>query len=231
MCGLVGPDLSWIPVERRRARMALAALARALNALGVLCATAYGDCISDFEGAEALNIFSVVEDEEDARAVRAWFNKTAKRYEHAIGKLVVLTVVSIDELDEYSPSELDEALGSGIQIAGDVDKSFILGGMRRPHALITLDMTALRVRERLAVRAELFGTEEVVVRGPDAFKSTRAGALDKLGAIRVGRNAFIVPRDRIDDAVRELEKRGVRYFIREVVLSENDIRHLKSRSM
>jgi len=230
MCGLAGPDLSWVPIERRRARMALAALARALNAIGVLCATAYGDCVSDFEAAETINLFSVVEDRDKARAVVAWFNKVAKRYEHEVGKFIVLTVVSMDELSNHSPSELDEALASGIQIAGSVDKEFILRGLRRPYALVMIDMTTMRVRDRIAMRKELFGSEEVAIRGPDAFKGMRPGVLDRLGVIRLDRDTFLVPMDRVDDAARELEKRRLRYFIREVMLSREDIKHLRSRS-
>jgi len=216
-------------MTRPRARVALMALARALDALGVLCATAYGDCISDFEAAETVNIFSVVEDEDKARAVLTWFNKVARRYEHDVGKLIVLTVVSVDELNEHGPSELDEALGSGIQIAGRVDKDFILRNVRRPHVLVTLDTTMMRVRERLALRRELFGSEEVVVRGPETYKGTRGGLLEDYGAIRVGDDSFLVPSDRLDDVVRELNRKGLRFFIKEVMLSREDLRRLKGR--
>ncbi|RLI09077.1 hypothetical protein DRO32_01395, partial [Candidatus Bathyarchaeota archaeon] len=75
-----------------------------------------------------------------------------------------------------------------------------------------------------------FGREILMVHGPSAYKMKEEGLVDKVGGLRVGERSFIVPRDRAKEIMDELDKAGVRYFAREVELSQEDIRHIKSRS-
>jgi len=228
---LLSPELGWIPEGRPRARLALSGLIRALEGLGVVCGVVYGECIDDFDAAPAVEFFLIVQNEGRALALSSWLNKMAGKYERDIGKPLSFTVISMDRLVEYDPSRLDEILSEGIQIVGRMDKHAILKGVKQPHVLVTYDTSDLRARERVALRKELFGTEEVKVVGSSVYKITRGGLIEKVGGARVGRNTVVVPRDRADEVIAFLEGRGARCFVREVPLSPDDIRRMKLRSL
>lgn len=223
-------NLGWIPRHHARARVALAGLFRSLRALGVVCAIAHGDCVEDYDAACVLNFFLVTSDDQKAKLVSSWLSKMAQRYERDVGKALSFTVVSLDELSDYSPSEFNEILDTGIYIMGDIDKGLITRNLKQKYVYVTYDASYLPVRERLKLRDELFGKEVVFLYGPMPRKARIEGLVDKVGGLRVGEKAFIVPKDKAKVLMDELDKRGVRYFSREIELSLADIRHLKSRS-
>ena len=228
---MFGPELGWVPEKRPRARLALSSLMRALEGLGVVCGIAHGRCVDDFDAAPAIELFLIVQDEKRALALSSWLNKMAGRYERDIGKPLAFTVISMDELADYDPSKLDEILSGGIQVMGRMDKHAILRRLRQPHVLIVFDTAALRARERVALRKELFGAEEVKVVGSSVYKITQEGLIDRVGGARVGKDVLVVPKDRADEVIAFLEERKVRYFIKEVPLSLDDIRNMRLRSL
>jgi len=221
-------NLGWVPITYRQARMAISYLVRTLEHLGVLCAIVHGDCVEDFETAKTLNLFLVVEDEERARFVSRWLGKVIGRYEREIGRILEFTIVTIDELDEYTPSELDEILNSGIQLICRLDRGLILRAVKQKYVLFTYDASTMRVRDKLDLRKELYGTEEVARYGPFVYKMTRDGLVSKLGGVRIASDAFVVPEDRAKEVIEVLERKGIRYFAREVSLSESDIRRMRT---
>ena len=224
-----GPELGWVPDGRHRARVALSSLVRALENLGVLCGLVYGECIDDFDSAPAIEFFLIVQNERRVTALSSWLNKMVGRYEREIGKPLSFTIMSMDKLEEYDPSKLDSILSEGIQIAGAIDKYAILRGLKQKHVLITYDTSDMRARERVALRKELFGTEEVIVVGSSIYKTTKDGLIEKVGGARIGRDALVVPKDRADEVIAFLEKRGARCFVKEIALSIEDIRRMRLR--
>lgn len=223
-------ELAWIPRSRPRARAVTASLLKVLDSLGVVCAVVYGPCLEDFESAETVDFFIVVDDEERAKTVAAWMNKMTRDFERGTGKLLSFKVVTAAELQELEPSELDRALGSGVQVAGRLDRELVLRELKEPHVVVTIDTAFMKVRERLELAKYLFGSEEVVVRGAHAYKITREGLVDKVGGVRLSDNSFVVPRDRAKEVLKALEERGLRYFARETLLSQRDLRQLRTRS-
>ena len=228
---MVGPELGWVPEGRHRVRIALSGLMRALENLGVVCGLVHGECIDDFDAAPAIEFFLIVQDDKRALALSSWLNKVVGRYEREVKKPLSFTVVSMDELAEYEPSELDKILSEGIQVMGSMEKQAILNGIKQPHVLIIYDLSDLRARERVALRKELFGVEEVKVVGSSVYKTTRDGLIEKVGGARIGRDSLVVPRDKADEVIAFLEKRGARCFVREMPLSPEDIRRMKLRSL
>jgi len=83
----------------------------------------------------------------------------------------------------------------------------------------------------VALRKELFGAEEVKVVGSSVYKITQEGLIDRVGGARVGKDVLVVPKDRADEVIAFLEERKVRYFIKEVPLSLDDIRNMRLRSL
>lgn len=223
-------ELSWIPDSQRRARAVTSSLLNVLDCLGVLCAVVYGECVDDFVGAEAVELFIVVKDEEQAKRVTAWMNKMMRDFERGTGKLLSYTVVTLAELKEMEPSELDRTLGSGVQVAGRLDRELVLRELKEPHILISIDTTFMKVKEKLKLVEFLYGREEVVVHGSKAYKVTREGLVDRVGGIRLTDNTFVVPRDRVKEVLRELEEKKLKYFTREIYLSQRDIRQIRTRS-
>lgn len=224
------PNVGWIPRRYPRARVSMASLLRTLRAMGVICAIAHGDCVEDYDRAGSVDLFLVASSKEAMKVISSWLSKMAQRYERDVGKALNFTVVSVDELGDYTPSELDEVMEGGIHLMGDIDKWLIRRNLRQKYMLITYDVGFMRVRRRLELRDRLFGREILMVHGPSAYKMKEEGLVDKVGGLRVGERSFIVPRDRAKEIMDELDKAGVRYFAREVELSQEDIRHIKSRS-
>jgi len=228
---LFGPELGWVPEGRHRVRIALSSLMKALESLGVVCGLVYGECVDDFEAASTVDFFLIVKDENKATAISSWLNKMIGRYEREVGKPLSFTIISMSELAEYDPSELDEILSEGIQVMGNIDKYAILRGIKQPHVLIIYDTSDLKARERVALRKELFGFEEVTVVGPSVYKLTRDGLIGRVGGARVGRDAIVVPKDRADEVIAFLEERGARCFVRDIPLSLDDIRRMQLRPL
>ena len=228
--GKLDLELAWIPRSRPRARAVTVSLLKVLDCLGVMCAVVHGPCLEDFESAETVDFFIVVDDEEKAKTVSAWMNKMTRDFERGTGKLLSFKVVTAAELQELEPSELDRALGGGIQVAGRLDRELVLRELKEPHVMITVDTTFMKVRERLELAKYLFGSEEVVVHGARAYKITRDGLVDTVGGVRLSDDSFVVPRDRVKEVLEALEEKGLRYFTREVFLSRRDIRQLRTRS-
>ncbi|RLI37420.1 hypothetical protein DRO60_04585 [Candidatus Bathyarchaeota archaeon] len=223
-------ELAGIPRSRPRARAVTASLLKVLDCLGVMCAVVYGPCLEDFESAGAVDFFIVVDDEEKAKTVIAWMNKMTRDFERGTGKLLSFKVVTAAELHELEPSELDRTLGSGVQVAGRLDRELVLRELKEPHVMVTVDTTFMKVTERLELAKYLFGSEEVVIRGARAYKITREGLVDKVGGVRLSDSSFVVPRDRVKEVLKALEEKGLRYFAREIFLSQRDLRQLRTRS-
>ena len=223
-------NLGWIPRHHVRARVALTSLLRSLKALGVICAIAHGECVDDYDAGCVLNLFLVASDDQRAKIVSSWLSKMTQRYERDVGKVLAFTVVSLDELADYNPSELNEILDTGVHIMGDIDKGLIMRNLKQKYVFITYDASYMTVRERLRLRNELFGKEVIFIHGSVPRKAKVEGLVEKAGGLRVGEKAFIIPKDRAKLVMDELDKRGIRYFSREIELSLTDIRHLKSRS-
>jgi len=227
---LVGPELSWIPGRFPRARAALASLFKLLNSFGLLCGIAHGECVDDFERAETVDLLLVVQDEEQARRLSSWLGKVLSRYEREVGKPITFSVITANELKNTDPSELDKMLSEGVQVAGAMDKEALLRTIRQPHVIITYGTKGMRVRDSLALRKELFGTEEVYLVGSSVYKMTKEGLVDKVGGARIGPDTLIVPKDRADEVIALLERKRAWYHVREVSLSQEEIRRLRTRS-
>ncbi|RLI11066.1 hypothetical protein DRO33_04735 [Candidatus Bathyarchaeota archaeon] len=223
-------NLGWIPRQHARARVALTGLLRSLRSLGVICAIVHGECVEDYDSASAVEMFLVASDERSARLASSWLSKMAPRYERDLGKVLSFTVVPLDELDEYDPSELGRILDTGIYVMGEMDKGIIARNLRQKYVLITYDVSYLPVRKRLELAGELFGKEVVVLYRGVPRKVRVEGFVEKMGGLRMGERSFIIPKDRAKAVMDRLDKMGIRYFTKDLRLSLAEVRHLKSRS-
>jgi len=225
-----GTGLDWVLKLPMAIRSAFLSLARALESFDILCALLYGRCVEEFDDSDTIDLLVLIDDDKKKRFIAAWIRKIAPRIERCTGKQLSYSITTLEELGRREHPELNEALRYGVQLAGKLNKEIILRNLRQSHVLVAVDTTPMKVRDRVALREELFGREMVILRGPKAYRVSTEGVISQLGGIRVGDDAFVIPKDKAEDALNELKKRGLRYFTREVFISQEEIRRIKAKS-